>query len=200
MIATLCIYGGMDPERAGCQAGVGLGDRERAAIRRATARRAAAGPAHVRVRLDTRAAHVRGSHAQLRGRCSLRGVGADQRIRGPVAGQQSWRGCGGGADHAQSINGLPVSLFGMAISAAELPAMSSALGNQTEVGAELRRRLDAGWGKSHYSWALGHGAAGAGRRGDGGRSIRRGKITHNDSVYVWGIRPAPAVGLLGARR
>ena len=39
---------------------------------------------------------------------------------------------------------LPVSLFGMAVSAAELPAMSSALGDEAQVAAQLRRRLNAG--------------------------------------------------------
>ena len=39
---------------------------------------------------------------------------------------------------------LPVSLFGMSVSAAELPAMSSARGNEQEVAACLRQRLDAG--------------------------------------------------------
>ena len=42
--------------------------------------------------------------------------------------------CGEGAvaalTNAQSIYTLPVSLFGMAVSAAELPAMSSALGTE----------------------------------------------------------------------
>src|SRR6267143_6745938 len=46
--------------------------------------------------------------------------------------------------YAQSLYTLPVSLFGMSISAAELPAMSSALGSSAEVAAQLRQRLDGG--------------------------------------------------------
>ena len=46
--------------------------------------------------------------------------------------------------NAQSIYMLPVSLFGMAVSAAELPAMSGTLGTDAEVQAVLRRRLNAG--------------------------------------------------------
>src|SRR6202012_4413123 len=46
--------------------------------------------------------------------------------------------------YAQTLNSLPVSLFGMAISAAELPAMSSELGTQEEIAAALRQRLAAG--------------------------------------------------------
>src|SRR5207253_3274025 len=46
--------------------------------------------------------------------------------------------------YAQSLYTLPVSLFGMSVSAAELPAMSSALGTQDEVATQLRKRLDRG--------------------------------------------------------
>ena len=45
---------------------------------------------------------------------------------------------------AQSIYMLPVSLFGMAVSAAELPAMSSALGTEEEIALRLRGRLNGG--------------------------------------------------------
>ena len=38
-----------------------------------------------------------------------------------------------GAGNAQTLYTLPVSLFGMAVSAAELPAMSSALGSEAEI-------------------------------------------------------------------
>jgi putative peptidoglycan lipid II flippase len=44
---------------------------------------------------------------------------------------------------AQILYTLPVSLFGMAVSAAELPEMSSALGSQAEIAAALRGRLEA---------------------------------------------------------
>lgn len=46
--------------------------------------------------------------------------------------------------YTQSLYTLPVSLFGMSISAAELPAMASALGDDVEVSSQLRSRLDAG--------------------------------------------------------
>jgi putative peptidoglycan lipid II flippase len=45
--------------------------------------------------------------------------------------------------YAQTLYLMPVSLFGMSVSAAELPAFSSALGDEREVGAYLRGRLDA---------------------------------------------------------
>ena len=47
-------------------------------------------------------------------------------------------------NYAQLLYGLPVSLFGMAVSAAELPAMSSVVGNGEEVAAALRERLGDG--------------------------------------------------------
>ncbi|HEV2905447.1 MAG TPA: lipid II flippase MurJ, partial [Pyrinomonadaceae bacterium] len=46
--------------------------------------------------------------------------------------------------YAQSLYTLPISLFGMSVSAAELPAMSSALGTSDEIASELRTRLDHG--------------------------------------------------------
>src|SRR5262245_20824934 len=46
--------------------------------------------------------------------------------------------------YAQSLYTLPVSLFGMSVSAAELPAMSSALGSQDQIADQLRHRLDDG--------------------------------------------------------
>ncbi len=49
-----------------------------------------------------------------------------------------------GLGYAQLLYTLPVSLFGMSVSAAELPALSSAPGVGAEANAYLRRRLDAG--------------------------------------------------------
>ena len=46
--------------------------------------------------------------------------------------------------YAQSLYTLPISLFGMSVSAAELPAMSSALGTTDEIASQLRMRLDHG--------------------------------------------------------
>ena len=46
--------------------------------------------------------------------------------------------------YAQSLYTLPISLFGMSVSAAELPAMSSAVGTNAEIASQLRIRLDQG--------------------------------------------------------
>jgi putative peptidoglycan lipid II flippase len=99
---------------------------------------------------------------------------------------------------AQSIYMLPVSLFGMAVSAAELPAMSSALGTEAEIAAHLRRRLNAGLRQIAFLivpsamafFALGGVIAAA--------LYETGKFVHEDSVYVWGIIAGSAVGLLAS--
>ncbi len=46
--------------------------------------------------------------------------------------------------YGQVISMLPVSLFSMSVSAAELPALSSAIGTREEIAAVLRTRLAAG--------------------------------------------------------
>src|SRR5262249_42806440 len=46
--------------------------------------------------------------------------------------------------NAQTIGILPVSLFGISVSAAELPAMSGAVGVEAQAAAALQRRLNSG--------------------------------------------------------
>ena len=100
--------------------------------------------------------------------------------------------------NAQSIYTLPVSLFGMAVSAAELPAMSSALGTEAEVQARLRQRLNAGLRQIAFFivpsamafFALGDVIAAG--------LYQSGKFTHENAVYVWGIIAGSAVGLLAS--
>ncbi|HKC65884.1 MAG TPA: lipid II flippase MurJ, partial [Pyrinomonadaceae bacterium] len=100
--------------------------------------------------------------------------------------------------YAQSLYTLPVSLFGMSVSAAELPAMSSALGSTDEIKAVLRRRLDAGLRQiaffivpsSMAFLALGDIIAAV--------LYQTGKFNHADAIYVWGILAGSAVGLLAS--
>jgi putative peptidoglycan lipid II flippase len=99
---------------------------------------------------------------------------------------------------AQSIYMLPVSLFGMAVSAAELPAMSSTVGDSATVAAALRRRLDAGLRQIAFFivpsamafFAFGDVITAA--------LYEHRKFTHADSQYVWGIVAGSAVGLLAS--
>ncbi|HEU6450773.1 MAG TPA: murein biosynthesis integral membrane protein MurJ [Gemmatimonadaceae bacterium] len=101
-----------------------------------------------------------------------------------------------GLTTAQTLYMLPVSLFGMSISAAELPTMSSAHGDASEVAATLRTRLDAGLRRIAFLvvpsamvfLALGDVLAGA--------LFQTGEFTRRDSVYVWAILAGSAVGLL----
>ncbi len=100
--------------------------------------------------------------------------------------------------YTQSLYTLPVSLFGMSISAAELPAMASALGNKEEVAEKLRQRLDAGLRRiafyvvpsSMAFLALGDIITAA--------LYQTGKFNRNDSLFVWGILAGSAVGLLAS--
>jgi len=100
--------------------------------------------------------------------------------------------------NAQTLAVLPVSLFGMSVSAAELPAMASAVGAEAEVAAHLRRRLDAGLRRIAFLvvpsamafLAIGDVLAGA--------LFQSGRFTRVDSVYVWGILAGSAIGLLAS--
>jgi putative peptidoglycan lipid II flippase len=100
--------------------------------------------------------------------------------------------------YAQSLYTLPVSLFGMSISAAELPAMSSALGSTTEVADQLRVRLDHGLRRIAFfivpsviaMMAFGDVMTGA--------LYQSGRFNAGDSKYVWGILAGSTVGLLAS--
>ncbi|MCA1555571.1 MAG: murein biosynthesis integral membrane protein MurJ, partial [Acidobacteria bacterium] len=99
---------------------------------------------------------------------------------------------------AQSIYTLPVSLFGMSVSAAELPAMSSALGNAEEVAEQLRRRLNGGL--RQIAFYIVPSAMAFVALGDiiVGVLYRTGRFTDSDVIYVWGILAGSATGLLAS--
>ena len=101
-----------------------------------------------------------------------------------------------GLTNAQLLYTLPVSLFGMSVSAAELPAMSSALGSDREVADYLRRRLDSGL--RQIAFFIVPASAGFLVFGDtiAGALLQTGRFTHADSLYVWGILAGSTVGLL----
>jgi putative peptidoglycan lipid II flippase len=98
----------------------------------------------------------------------------------------------------QTIYMLPVSLFGMAVSAAELPAMSSALGEETEVNAYLRRRLDSGLRR--IAFFIVPSAMAFLALGDvvTATLFQRGRFKPADSEYVWAILAGAGVGLLAS--
>jgi putative peptidoglycan lipid II flippase len=100
--------------------------------------------------------------------------------------------------NAQSLTLLPVSLFGMSISAAELPAMSSVLGKEREIHAELRERLNAGLRR--IALFIVPSAMALLAFGDviTGALFQSGRFVRADSVYLWGILAGSAVGLLAS--
>lgn len=101
-------------------------------------------------------------------------------------------------NYAQLIAMLPVSLFGMSISAAELPAMSSALGSREEVAAQLRARLATGLRRISF-WIVPSAVAFA-AFGDliAGVLYQGGKFGESEARWVWGVLAGSAVGLLAA--
>jgi putative peptidoglycan lipid II flippase len=100
--------------------------------------------------------------------------------------------------YAQSLYTLPVSLFGMSVSAAELPAMSRAIGSKEEVAKVLRGRLDEGLRRiaffivpsSMAFLALGDVIAAV--------LYQTGQFKHDAAVFVWGILAGSTVGLLAS--
>jgi putative peptidoglycan lipid II flippase len=112
----------------------------------------------------------------------------------------SWLGTGAlsAFSYAQILFTLPVSLFGMSVSAAELPHMSGALGDQQEVAAALRARLDPGLRQIAFFvlpslvafLVLGDVIVAA--------IYQTGRFTRSDVVYVWAILAGATVGLLSS--
>jgi putative peptidoglycan lipid II flippase len=100
--------------------------------------------------------------------------------------------------YAQLVYTLPVSLFGMSISASELPEMSRALGTDAEIAHTLRRRLDRGL--ERIAFLVVPSAVAFLALGDVvcGLLFQSGRFTHADALYVWGILAGAAVGLLAA--
>ncbi len=100
--------------------------------------------------------------------------------------------------YAQTLYTLPVSLFGMSVAAAELPAMSGAIGGEREVAEALGRRLDSGLRQIAFFvlpsvvafLVLGDVIVGA--------IYQTGRFQHDDVIYVWGILAGSTVGLLAS--
>ncbi|MFY9531362.1 MAG: murein biosynthesis integral membrane protein MurJ [Candidatus Acidiferrales bacterium] len=100
--------------------------------------------------------------------------------------------------YAQTLYTLPVSLFGMSVSAAELPVMSGALGGEREVAEALRTRLNSGLRQIAYFvlpsvvafLALGDVIVAA--------IYQSGRFLPADVLYVWGILAGSTVGLLAS--
>ena len=98
--------------------------------------------------------------------------------------------------YAQTLYTLPVSLFGMAVSAAELPAMSSATGSDAEVAGWLRERLESGLRRIAFFVVpsavvfvlLGDTVTAA--------LFQSGQFSREDTLRVWATLAGSSVGLL----
>jgi putative peptidoglycan lipid II flippase len=100
--------------------------------------------------------------------------------------------------YAQTLYTLPVSLFGMSVSAAELPMMSGALGAAEEVASIMRTRLNEGL--RQITFLVVPSIAGFLALGDVvvAAIYQSGRFTHADVLYVWGILAGSTVGLLAS--
>jgi putative peptidoglycan lipid II flippase len=100
--------------------------------------------------------------------------------------------------YAQTLYTLPVSLFGMSVSAAELPVMSGAFGAADEVAGILRTRLNAGL--RQITFLVVPSAVGFLVLGDVivAAIYQSGRFLHADVLYVWGILAGSTVGLLAS--
>jgi len=99
---------------------------------------------------------------------------------------------------AQTLYMLPVSLFGMSISAAELPAMSSALGTDEQVAGTLRQRIAAS--TKRVGFFVVPSAVAFIALGDviAAGLYQTGKFTHTDSIRVWTILAGSGIGLVAS--
>ena len=100
--------------------------------------------------------------------------------------------------YAQTITLLPVSLFGMSISASELPEMSSGTGDAAATVAHVRTRLQDGLRR--LAFFVVPAAAAFLMLGDviASALYQHGRFTATDTMFTWGILAAAAVGLMAS--
>jgi len=152
----------------------------------------------LRFRIDTASRHVREVIRNFTPAFISRGVVQVSAYIDAVIASFLPTGAVTGLTYAQLLYTLPVSLFGMSISAAELPAMSGALGSDPAGAETVRRRLAAGLRQIAFFvvpsamafLALGDVVAAA--------LLQTGKFSHDDAVYVWSILAGSGVGLLAS--
>jgi putative peptidoglycan lipid II flippase len=152
----------------------------------------------LRFALDTRSTHVRTVVRNFFPVLVSRGVVQVSAYVDTLLASLLPTGAVAGLLNAQTLYTLPVSLFGMSVSAAELPAMASAVGNGDDVGAMLRVRLDSGLRQIAFFvvpsavafLALGDVVAAG--------LLQTGRFRHEDALRVWAILAGSAVGLLAS--
>lgn len=152
----------------------------------------------LRVRLDLDSAHVRDVIRNFVPVFISRGVVQISAYIDALLASLLPTGAVTGLMNAQILYVLPVSLFGMSVSAAELPVMSSALGTSDEIAEALRDRIASGL--RHVAFFIVPSAAAFLAFGDlvSGALLQTGRFTHADAVYVWGILAGASIGLLAS--
>src|SRR5262249_6926471 len=98
--------------------------------------------------------------------------------------------------YAQTLYTLPVSLFGMAVFAAELSAMASNTGTPAEIACAFRGQLNGG--PEPIAFFLITLAVGFVVLGDVivAAIYRSGNFQHADVLFVWAVLAGSATGLL----
>ena len=152
----------------------------------------------LRLALDTTSTHVRTIGRNFLPVVVSRGVNQLSAYVDQVIASWLSTGAVTGLQNASTLYTLPVSLFGMSVSAAELPAMSGIAGADPASIEAVRVRLDAGLRRIAFFvvpsavafLALGDVVVGA--------LFQTGRFNHSDSIYVWRILAGSSVGLLAS--
>ena len=152
----------------------------------------------LRFSLDTGSAHVREIARNFAPALLGRGVNQVSAYIDQLIASLLGTGAVTGLQNASTLYTLPMSLFGMAVSAAELPAMSGIARADPASIEAVRVRLDAGLRRIAFFvvpsavafLALGDVVVGA--------LFQTGRFTHSDSIYVWRILAGSSVGLLAS--
>lgn len=100
--------------------------------------------------------------------------------------------------YATTISYVPVSLFGMSISAAELPELASVMGTDEERNRKLRERVNAGLRQVAFFVVPSAMAMVAAGDVMAGALFQRGNFSHQDSLWTWAILAGSSVGLLAS--
>ena len=155
---------------------------------------------NLRLRLDMQSLHVKQVGGSFLGVAVGRGVVQISAFVDQAISTLLGSGAVAGMTTAASINLLPVSLFGMAVSASELPTLSRMAGEHVdeEVAAKLSVRLNNGLERIAFFivpsamafFALGNVIVAA--------LYQTGAFTAKDAYYVWAILAGSGVGLLAS--
>ncbi|MEA9356487.1 murein biosynthesis integral membrane protein MurJ [Bacteriovorax sp. PP10] len=153
---------------------------------------------YFRPRLDTKVLHVRIILKNFVPSVISRGVVQVSSYIDNVLASLLQSGAVSNLSYAQLLYTLPISLFGMSISASELPEMSSILGSQEEIYAKLRTRLQNGIQK--ISFFIIPSIAAFIILGDivVAALFQTGKFTSQDTRVVWIVLIGSSVGLLAS--